>query len=103
MAEIVTLNAPVLSDPGATTFRIALIVLDWQGAALKIHLREWANGAFVPGGKLIPIGYEGPTATSLMVALNKANLTTQSLHQRVMARLLADGKLPAGTASGSAT
>jgi hypothetical protein len=40
-------------------------------------------------------------ATDLMVALNKANLTTQSLQRRVLARLATDGKLPAGSVTGT--
>jgi hypothetical protein len=102
MAEIVTLDQPVAADPGATVFRVALLALDWERGVIKIHLREWVNGAFVPGGKLVPVGYEGDVARTLMTQLNKANLSTQSLHQRVMARVLADGKLPsAGTLTGT--
>ena len=52
MAEVVTFNAPVAQDAGATTFRIALLVLDWEHALLKVHLAEWTNGDFVPGGKV---------------------------------------------------
>lgn len=101
MAEIVTLNAPVQADAGATVFRIALLCLDWEHAIIKVYLRQWASGAFVPGGKHLPVEYSGATATNLMIGLNTANLSTQSLHQRVMARLLADGKIPAGTSSGA--
>jgi hypothetical protein len=103
MAELVTLNAPVQADPGATVFRIALIVFDWEHAVIKVHLKEWGGspGGFVPGGKALPTGYEGPVATTLMRQLNTINLTTQSLHQRIMARLLADGKIPSGTSSGA--
>jgi hypothetical protein len=45
------------------------------------------------------IGYEGTEATNLMVALNKANLSTKSLHRRIMEKAIADGKL-SGTISG---
>jgi hypothetical protein len=101
VAEIVTLSAPVQADPGATVFRIALLVFDYQNAIIKIHLREWADGTFVQGGKHLARDYQGPTATTLMRQLNTVNLSTQSLHQRVMTRLLTDGKLPAGTPSGT--
>ena len=100
MAEIVTLSTPVQTDPGATVFRIALLSFDFEHALIKVHVAEWSGGAFVVGGKRIPVIYEGPIATTLMLQLNKVNLSTQSLHQRVMTRLLADGKIPAGTASG---
>jgi hypothetical protein len=101
VAEIVTLAAPIQTDPGATVFRIALVVFNWEDAVIKVHLKEWANGAFVPGGKHVPVGYEGDVATTLMRQLNTINLSTQSLHQRIMARLQADGKIPAGTQSGT--
>ena len=103
MAEIITLNTAVQVDAGATVFRIALIVFDWEHALIKIHLRQWNAGAFVPDGKRVTASYEGAEATTLMTQLNKVNLSTagNSLHQRVIARLLADGKLPSGNASGS--
>lgn len=101
MAEYVTLSAPVYADPGATTFRIALLVMDWEHSIIKIHLREWGGVAFTPGGKMVTVIYEGVTARNLMIALNKANLTTNTLHQRVLERLLTDGKIPAGSTEGT--
>ena len=101
MAEIVTLNAAVQADAGATVFRIALLAFDWERALIKIHLKQWSAGAFVAGGKHLAVSYDGATATTLMNQLNTVNLSTQSLHQRVMARLLTDGKIPAGTSSGT--
>jgi hypothetical protein len=99
MAEHVTLNASI--DPPATVFRIALLALDWANAHIKIHVREWNSGTQTFGPRTVVVQYTGPVATTMMTALNKANLTTQSLHQRVITRLLADGKLPAGSAGGS--
>lgn len=46
------------------------------------------------------VHYNGPTATSLMVTLNKANLSTKSLHKRILEYLVTDGKL-AGTITGA--
>ncbi|MDP2319556.1 MAG: hypothetical protein Q8O42_09500 [Acidobacteriota bacterium] len=98
MAEIITLAAV---DPPKTVFRIALIAFDWANAHVKIHVREWDGSAF--GERTIIAQYTGAVATAMMTQLNKVNLSTagNSLHQRVIARLLADGKLPAGNASGS--
>jgi hypothetical protein len=101
MSEYVTLAAPVYADPGATTFRIALLVFDWEHSVIKVHLREWSGVTFVPGGKIVTATYEGAIARNLMVGLNKANLTTNTLHQRVLDRLLTDGKIPAGTCEGT--
>ena len=42
-----------------------------------------------------------PVATNLMVALNKANLTTASLQKRVLQQAVTDGKLPAGSVTGT--
>lgn len=98
MSEIITLSAPL--DPARIVFRISMMAFDWFNATIKIHLREWDGALF--GSSPFVVMYTGPVATTLMTALNKTNLSTQSLHQRVMARLLADGKLPTGFASGSA-
>ena len=97
MAEIVTLAAPI--DPSLTVFRVALIAFDWQNATIKVHVRDWNGSAF--GNRLVVAQYSGAQATALMIALNKANLSTNSLNQRVIAQLLADGKLPTGTPSGA--
>lgn len=102
MAELITFTAPV--EPPKTVFRIALLAFDWMNATIKIHLREW-NGAAVPpfGERTLVAMYSGSEATALMTALNKVNLSTagNSLHQRVMARLVADGKIPSGAPSGT--
>lgn len=102
MAEEVDFSAPVqaVSDPGATRFRIALLSFDWEHAHILIRLREW-NGTDFASGKRVEAEYFGAVATNLMIALNKANLSTQSLHQRVIAKLLADGKIPSGTQTGT--
>lgn len=44
----------------------------------------------------------GQEATDLMITLNKANLTTESLQKRALKYLVTSGRLPAGsTVSGS--
>jgi len=97
MAEIVTLTTPL---PATATLRIADLDLHVRGSIIRIVLAEWANGAWVPNGRTIEAQYVGSAADALMLALNKANLTTQSLHTRVIAQLIADGKL-VGVVSGS--
>jgi len=100
MPEDITLAAPVRVDPGVTTFRVARLVFDWESALVQITLRPWSGSAFV-GAHRIEATYEGAIATTLMIGLNKVNLTTRSLHQRVLDRLLADGKIPTGTVAGT--
>jgi len=97
MAEIITLAAPL--DPALTVFRISSLVFDWRNASVKIVLCDWDGSSF--GSREVTVLYSGPTATTMMVALNKVNLSTQSLNQRVFARLLADGKIPTGTTGGT--
>lgn len=99
MAETYTASAPIKSDPGATTFRVAAILFDWAHAYIEITLREWNGSTFT--SKEVTASYEGASATTLMTQLNKVNLSTQSLHSRVIDRLKADGKLPAGNTSGA--
>lgn len=100
--ERVTLDAPVKTDPGATKFRVAQLVLNVQGANLSIVLQEVTDaGEWVPGGKSIEARYEGAAALTLMRALNKADLSTRSLQQRILDRLQADGKLGAGAITGT--
>lgn len=102
MSEEIAFTAPVqaVTDPGATRFRITVMVLDWEHARIAITLREWDGGAFT-SGKRIQAEYTDATATTIMTALNKANLSVQSLHQRVLTRLIADGKIPSGTLAGA--
>lgn len=79
---------------GSTSLSVASLLLDWEGA--RIHARFVGNA-----GHRYNAQWDGATATSLMVALNKANLTTNSLHKRLINQALTDGKLPAGSISGS--
>jgi len=100
MAEDLTLAAPVRVDAGATRFRIARVSFDWESARIDIVLRAWDGAAFV-GSYRLDVSYEGAVATTLMVQLNKVNLATRSLQQRVLDRLIADGKIPAGAVGGT--
>ena len=99
MPEIFIASTPVQADPGATMFRIASILLAWDRSYIEIVLREWDGTQFT--GRQITAIYEDAVARNILQAFNKVNLSTISLHHRVMARLIADGKVPAGTASGN--
>lgn len=74
-------------------YQVQGVFLDWARAWVRIWLRN-------PAGKAEAYGYSGAVATTLMRQLNKANLSTISLHRRILERLVADGKLPAGTVAG---
>jgi len=85
--EQIDLTTPVVNDPTATNyFRIASLTLDWEREGIKITLVG-------ENGVRTHIGYAGDEAVTLMVALNKVNLSTKSLQKRIMEKLLADGHL----------
>ena len=90
--EQVDLTASV-QPPAVLNYRIDRLVLDWAAACIDITLRDNVGGT-------ITATYSGQKATDLMLILNTANLTTNSLHKRTLTKLIADGKL-AGTISGT--
>jgi hypothetical protein len=92
MAEELTLTT---AAPAATSYRIDSILLDWKNALIKIYLTAPQTG------RQILCTYTGQVATDLMVLLNTINLSTQSLHKRILLRLVADAKLPDGTVTGA--
>jgi len=76
------------------SYQVLKLTLNWAGARIKVILKD-------PIGDIREFGYDGTAATNLMVALNKANLSVQSLHSRILSQLVTDGKLPAGTVTGT--
>lgn len=90
--ERVDLTTPIV-QPSIVSYTVASLFLDWDGAAIRIIVKG-------NDGSRVAIEYSGTEATTLMVALNKANLSTRSLHRRILDRLVADGKV-AGTVAGS--
>lgn len=92
MAEKLDLTTAV-TTPDVTSYRVSQLVLDWDGQHIGIFLVG-------PNGERRTETYNGSTAKTLMIALNKANLTANSLHKRVLNQLVTDGKL-AGTVSGT--
>ena len=92
MAEQLNLSAPIV-PPAITNYRVMVLELNWKAAYIGIGLEG-------PNGEPFRHSYTGATATTLMTALNKANLTSNSLHRCVIQRLIDDGVI-AGTISGS--
>jgi hypothetical protein len=87
MEELTTSSLPL-------GYRIETLLFDWSKQWIKVWIREPTLG------QLTPYRYEGETALTMMRQLNKANLSTLSLHRRILERLAADGKLPSGTITG---
>lgn len=67
-----------------TDWEIDTLLLAWR--AQRIHIDVISNV-----GTKRSKEYSGADAINKMVALNKANLTTKSLHKRIMEFLKADG------------
>jgi hypothetical protein len=94
MAETVTLATPEITPQITTTdYRVSYLQLDIERASVVIHLRG-------TNGERKEVRYEGPVASSLMVALNTANLSVKSLQRRILERIITDGRI-AGAVSGS--
>ena len=93
MAERLDLTTPEGAVAACTNLSVTSLHLDWSGARITAKFQG-------DNGKSYGAFWEGTVATTLMLALNKANLTSNSLHKRVINQALTDGKLPAGTISG---
>jgi len=90
MAETLTLTSP----QSVTNYSVLVLKLDWEKKAIVVVLRDTQ-------GDKIKCAYTGSVAESLIIALNKANLSTNSLQKRIIEQLVTDGKLPAGTVTGT--
>ena len=93
MPEVLTLTSTIVV-PDRTTYRVVRITLDWTAQVIQVTVRGSDNVDVFSE-------YLNGDAVSLMTVLNSANLSTSSLHKRVLQRLVTDGKLPAGTVSGT--
>jgi hypothetical protein len=93
MAEQLDLTSPIV-PPSRTTYSVQALMLNFIAAVIQATLVG-------SDGQLIAVTWEGATATTLMIALNKANLSVTSLQKRVLQQAVSDGKLPAGTVTGS--
>lgn len=99
MEELV-LTSPVVESKTTTKYRVASVTLDLDTRAsvadgpglIAITLRSDLNEALYHT-------YTGTIATTLIKQLNVVNLSTKSLHKRIIERLVADGVL-VGTVSG---
>ena len=93
MAERLDLTTPI-TPPSVTRYTIERLTLDWPGASIYLQLLG-------PNGEAASCVWTGDTATTLMRALNKVNLSIKSLQRRLLERAVADGLLTAGAVSGT--
>jgi hypothetical protein len=102
MAETLSLSSPEVI-PAITTsvYKVIEIGLRWEAQMITIALRgeHGEYKSFIYGGPL-QNDADRTKATNLMIALNKANLSTVSLQHRVLNQLIADG-LISGTVTGT--
>lgn len=80
------LTIPDQVNAGTSIYRIASVALNWENKTMTIVLTA-------PGGFRKTIQYVDPQATTMMRAINKANLSTKSLHKRLLEQLATDGEL----------
>jgi hypothetical protein len=104
MAELITLA--VATGATTTIWRVRQLTLERgltsSGGPIvsdptRASIRAWLVGE---NGLEKLCQWDGATADTLIIALNKANLTTISLEKRVLNQAVTDGKL-SGTISGS--
>lgn len=95
MAERIDLTVAE-TKPSNARYTLERLTLDWPAGTIHIQLKG-------QNGEAKSVVYNStttPTGQTLMIALNKANLTTRSLVQRIFDRLLTDGHL-VGTVAGT--
>ena len=101
--ESTTLTTAVVQQASGAAMRVARLDLNRYSGRIEVTVMPWVSGAFV--NKPLNMVYDStttPTGASLIVALNKANLSTpgNSLEARVLKRLILDGYLT-GTVTGA--
>ena len=101
--EIVTLTTP-LAKPSQTTTRLERITIDVLQKNIYI---QWQGNNGEPGSAAYPtpapLGSSQPSGATLLTTLNKMNFSGGNLSfvARVIARLQADGHIPAGSLGGT--
>ena len=91
--EQVNLSPAYVVNPSSTTvLKVIYLALDWDTSTISIGLRQNDVRA--------NFSYSGTTARNMMITLNKANLTNNSLHKRILNQLISDGYI-SGVISGS--
>lgn len=90
-AETLTLTVPE-TTPAITTYSVDSLTLNWTRASIMVVVMG-------TNGERKTFTYEGASARTIMLALNKADLSALSLQRRILQRLTADGFL-VGTVTG---
>ncbi len=102
--EKIVLNTPVFTGSGADFRLLSLLMRRTHPdspAVIVATYAEVSGTTFLAKGRTIVCQYDGSAADTLIIALNKVNLSTTSMEKRVTQQCQADGKLGAGTISGT--
>ncbi len=92
MPEQFDLTIPIVIPP-KVYYKVSTLLLDWFQQIIRVTLVGNDNVE-------LQFIYSGTEAVNLMLILNTANLTTNSLHKRILNKLMADGKIPSGSVTG---
>lgn len=97
MAEKLDLTTPIPPSGGVNNYQVIMVNLNWGEhitlARVSVTLKDDSNG--IKGYELA----RETAARDLMRALNKADLSGNSLHRRIFQKLIDDGHI-AGTITG---
>ena len=95
MSEQIDLTIPEVAVPEVSVaeYHISSLSFNWEVKKIIIDLVS-------DNGIRKTFGYSDTEAETLMIALNKVDLSTKSLQTRILERLVADGRLD-GSISGS--
>ena len=96
MAEQIDLTQPYGTQ--TQVWRVQRVTLERTLDAEMSYIEVVLHGA---NGHVFTHAWRGQTADTMLVALNKADLSVKSLHRRIMEKLIADGVIE-GSISGAA-
>jgi len=96
MAEQHDLTVPIPSTGGTSYWRVRGLTFWYDGvdSYIKINL-------IGENGEKKTVGYTGSEAETLIKQLNTMDLSTNSLHKRIMQRIATDGLIGDGSISGT--
>lgn len=103
MAEEYTLTNPETKPAVVNAaYKVKMVHFDWERAEVLVRLKGQNNEEINTGyGGAMATHEEKDQAVQMMKYLNTANCSTKSLQKRVLEQLSKDGKIPAGTTTGT--
>ena len=87
-----TLSEPI-AKPTVSEYVIRYLRFDWDCTAIEVG---WTDNL----GTVYQHSYGGTEAKAILCALNTADLSSETLLRRMLARLVTDGRIGAGKSTG---